>query len=229
MSDSCEMQAMAELVDQKFKWHWQPTIVAGQSTQLAVASDPDGMLIDACERQDAGEEGVIDPFWAATWRAASGLDHYLDRLDLVGTRVLELGCGTGHAGLAAVLRGANVVMTDGVDDPLLLVRMSTHEVSDRCRVERLRFGVDRLNDPAFPLILGSDVTYLRTLWPQLDQCLHDHLAVGGEVLLSDPFRIIANEFRDWIQDHGWQYAEHKIDLADDPLHPIRVMQLKWKV
>ncbi|TWU56748.1 putative methyltransferase [Rubripirellula tenax] len=210
----------------KFKWHWQPTVIAGQESRLAVASDPDGMLIEACERQDAGEEGVIDPFWAATWRAASGLDHYLDRIDINGMRVLELGCGTGHAGLAAAMRGAEVVLTDGVDDPLHLVRMSTQPVADRCRVQQLRFGIDRIDGPRFPLILGSDVTYLRVLWPELDQCLRDHLADGGEVLLSDPFRIIANEFRDWIQDKNWIYTEHSINLSDDPSHPIRVMQLK---
>ncbi len=219
------METLQRLADQKIKWHWQPTMIAGLETRLAVASDPDGMLIEACERQDAGEEGVIDPFWATTWRAASGLDRYLDRLDLQDLRVLELGCGTGHAGLAAAMRSANVVMTDGVDDPLLLVRMSTLHLAERCHVQRLRFGIDRIEGPKFPLILGSDVTYLRVLWPQLDQCLRDHLAGDGEVLLSDPYRIIADEFRGWIQSHGWNYTEHRIDLEDDREHPIRVMQL----
>lgn len=220
------LESLEILASQRFAWHWQATEIAGQSCPLAVASDPEGMLIQACERQDAGEVGVIDPFWATTWRAASGLDHYLDRIDLSGVRVLELGCGTGHAGFAATLRGANVVMTDGVDDPLLLVRISTWSYQDRCHVRRLRFGIDRLDEPGFPLVLGSDVTYLRTLWPELDQCLRDHLADNGQVLLSDPYRIIANEFRDWIQQRGWQYREHKIDLADDLQHPIRVMQLR---
>ncbi len=184
------------------------------------------MLIDACKRQDAGEEGVIDPFWATTWRAASGLDRYLDRLDLGGTRVLELGCGTGHAGLAAAHRGGQVVLTDGVSDPLLLVRMSSWSVRERCQVRRLRFGLDRLDESGFPLILGSDVTYLRSLWPDLDQCLNDHLGGDGQVLLSDPYRIIATEFREWIQEHGWTYHEHRVELDDDPEHPIRVMQLQ---
>ena len=225
--------ASKELLEQqtteRFAWHWDNVKIAGQMRPLAVASDPDGMLIEACQRQDAGEEGVIDPFWAATWRAASGLDHYLARLDVTDMRILELGCGTGHAGLAAVHRGGQVLLTDGVDDPLLLVRMSTWEVRDRCRVQRLRFGIDRLQEPRFPLILGSDVTYLRKLWPELDQCLTDHLAEGGEVLLTDPYRIIANEFRQWIGRQDWQYEEHKIKLEDDLEHPIRVMRLRRNV
>ena len=219
-------ELLARRAESRFAWHWQDVEVAGKQTQLAVASDPDGMLIEACQRQDAGEKGVIDPFWATTWRAAAGLDRYLDRLDLLGTRVLEVGCGTGHVGLSAAHRGADVILTDGVSDPLLLVQLSTWDLRDRCRVRRLRFGIDQLDEPRFPLILGSDVTYLRSLWSELDVCLRHHLDDGGEVLLSDPFRVISNEFRDWIRDHGWNYFEHRIELPDDPDHPIRVMQLR---
>lgn len=216
---------LLSIADDLLDWRWEDTPIAGRKWPLAVAADPDAMLIDACERQDAGETGVIDPFWAATWRAASGLDRFLDRYELKGTSVLELGCGTGHAGIAAALRGANVILTDGVEDPLHLVRLSTHRISECCEIRRLRFGLDRL-DQSFPIILGSDVTYLRQLWPELEQCLLDHLEGDGVVLLSDPYRIIANEFRDWIGKRPWKYTEHKVEMADDPEHPIRVMELR---
>jgi predicted nicotinamide N-methyase len=218
-------ESLARRAGQRFAWHWQSIQVAGQTTRLAVASNPDAMLIEACRRQDAGEPGVIDPFWATTWRAAAGLDRFLDRFRLEGTRVLELGCGTGHVGLAAAYRGGQVTLTDGVSDPLLLVRLSTWDMRERCTVRRLRFGLDRLNEPPFPLIVGSDVTYLRSLWPELHQCLNDHLARTGQVLLSDPYRLIADEFREWIQSRGWKYLEHRVEIDDMPAHPIRVMQL----
>lgn len=218
--------SISRRADERFSWHWQTVRVAGRATRLAVASDPEGMLIDACRRQDAGEQGVIDPFWATTWRAAAGLDRYLDRFDLRGCRILELGCGTGHVGLSAAHRGAQVTITDGVSDPLLLVRLSTWGLRNRCRIRRLRFGIDQLTEPPFPLVLGSDVTYLRQLWPELEQCLRDHLEASGQVLLSDPYRIIANEFRDWIQKRNWDYVEHRVELEDSPQHPIRVMQLQ---
>lgn len=208
-----------------FAWEFVSTMIAGTTFRLAVASDPDGMLIDACERQDAGETGVIDPFWATTWRAAAGLDAFMDRLSLEGTRVLELGCGTGHVGIAAARRGAIVTMTDGVDDPLVLVRRSIEPLKPPPTLGRLRFGIDRLDVAPFPIIFGSDVTYLRTLWPQLEDCLRDHLAPGGRVYLSDPFRFIADEFRDRLDRQRWDYVEHTVRLDDDPDHPIRVMEL----
>lgn len=232
MADIVDMGRRQDVVDalgrrasSRYRWCWQTLQIAGVESRLAVAADPEGMLIEACQRQDAGEEGVIDPFWATTWRAASGLDRFMDRFDMTDQRVLELGCGTGHAGLAAAMRGGRVVLTDGVSDPLLLVRMSTWPWRERCRVRRLRFGLDRLDEAPFPWLLGSDVTYLRELWPQLHQCMCDHIAPGGRVLLSDPYRIIANEFREWIQERDWKYEEFRIELPDENEHAIRVMQL----
>ncbi|MFG0287683.1 MAG: class I SAM-dependent methyltransferase [Rhodopirellula sp. JB044] len=209
-----------------FAWHWEDTLIAGQKRPLAAASDPDGMLLDACRRQDEGEEGVIDPFWATTWRAASGLDKFLDRVDIFGKRVLEVGCGTGHAGIAAILRGAIVTMTDGVADPLHLVRLSLSRLGLKADVRVFRLGEDHLEGEKFPFILGSDVTYLRELWPALLESADEHLAEGGEVLLSDPKRVIGNEFREWIKQYPqWVYREESVELDDTPEHPIRIMRL----
>lgn len=222
-----------------FAWHWENTLIAGQVRPLAAASDPDGMLLDACRRQDAGEEGVIDPFWATTWRAASGLDRYLDRVDVNGRRVLEVGCGTGHAGIAAILRGGKVTMTDGVDDPLHLVRLSLSRLGLKADVRVLRLGKDQIEGEKFPIILGSDVTYLRELWPALLVTADQHLADDGLLLLSDPMRVIGNEFRQWLQSPPaneslanrplWDYREESVTLEDDPEHPIRIMRLSRKV
>ena len=201
-------------------------MIAGRPFELAVATDPDAMLIDACERQDAGEQGVIDPFWATTWRAAAGLDTFLNRIAIDGVRVLEVGCGTGHAGIAAHLRGGEVTITDGVDDPLELVRRSIKPLERKPAVARLRFGEDVLEAGAFEVLLGSDVTYLRELWPVLLETAEHHLAPGGVMYLSDPHRTIADEFRMWVAGESWSYREHRVELADDPRHPIRVMELR---
>ncbi len=211
----------------KLDWDWLQTTVAGVPWKIANAVDPDKMLLDACRRQDAGEQGVIDPFWATTWRASDGLDQYLNRIDLHDQAVLELGCGTGRAGLAAALRGAKVTLTDGVSDPLLLVRLTTYPIQDRCFVRRLRFAEDHLQK-RFPIILASDVTYLRELWPKLLICLGQHLTPDGAAYLSDPYRSICTEFLAWLQTQAWRVEVHRVEMADDPQKPIRVMKLTPK-
>ena len=209
-----------------FAWHWEITAVADRSMPLAVASDADAMLIDACERQDAGETGVVDPFWATTWRAARGLDLHLGQLDLTGRDVLEVGCGTGHAGIAAAIRGARVRLTDGVADPLQLVRRSLRRAGLNCPAGVLRLGLDELPG-RFDHVIGSDVTYLRELWPQLLRTAASHLKPGGSLLLSDPHRIIATEFRDWARGRPVTYRERSVRLEDDAEHPIRVMMIQF--
>ncbi len=220
-----DWQRLALRARRKLDWDWLPTTVAGTPWKIANAVDPDQMLLDACRRQDAGEQGVIDPFWATTWRAADGLDQFLNQLDLRDQRVLELGCGTGRAGLAAALRGAQVTLTDGVSDPLLLVRLTTYPLQHRCRVRRLRFAEDRLPGERFPIVLGSDITYLRELWPKLLICLEQHLANTGAAYLSDPYRSICTEFSEWMQSQPWKLEVHRVVMPDDPSAPIRVMKL----
>ena len=53
-STQSTFDALVQRADKRFQWHWQQTIVAGTETRIAVASDPDGMLIEACRRQDEG-------------------------------------------------------------------------------------------------------------------------------------------------------------------------------
>ncbi len=94
-------------------------------------------------------------------------------------------------------------------------------------MRRLRFAEDDLHE-RFPIILASDVTYLRELWPKLLICLEQHLTPGGAAYLSDPYRSICTEFLDWLQTQAWHVEVHRVEMADDPQKPIRVMKLTLK-
>lgn len=220
----------------RFPWHWQSAQVAGAAIALAVPSDPDQVLLHSCQRQPVDDAELVDPFWAQVWSATSGLDRFLDQHPcfqqrrLLAPRVLELGCGTGLAGIAALLRGAAVTFTDGVSDPLLLVRITLGRLRsvppERSQVRRLRFGIDRLDEPPFPLILGSDITYQRAHWPRLLQTLQTHLGAGGEVLLSDPYRSVTNEFVPLAEREGWRVEVHAV-TSEPP--GTRVLRLTRRV
>ncbi|MEZ6089627.1 MAG: SAM-dependent methyltransferase [Pirellulaceae bacterium] len=218
------VQQLGVRASARFAWHFESTKVAGRERLFATATTPDQLLVDACRRQEAGQSNVEDPYWAAVWQAAVGLDDFMDSMELTGQHVLEVGAGTGRAGLAAALRGADVTITDGMTDPLLLVQLSTWDLP-QCQVRQLRWNEQRLGR-RFSIILGSDVTYNRQLWPLLEVSLKQHLQSGGIVLLSDPCRFISNEFRTWIQTRGWLYEESFVPHCQDSQRSIRVMQLR---
>lgn len=191
-----------------FRWHK----VADPDRLLSEAVDPDGMpSID------------IDPFWAVAWRAAQGLDCFLERIDLTDMRVLELGAGAGHAGIAAAARGAKVTLSDAVELALLVARLNSWPVRSRVELVRLRWGEEQLEGEPFPLILGSDLVYDPSHFPQLERCARQHLARGGRWLLSEPHRHTGDRFSKWILEAGWQCQVHSIDLGDGRI-AIRIFE-----
>ena len=220
--------SLSARASRRFSWHWQTVTVAGQSIEIATPSDPNELLAQACQRQSSSSTGedettLADPFWAQVWHSTAGLDAFFATRQLQGVEVLELGCGTGVAGLAAALRGANVTFTDGATDPLILLRLTLDRLAlHSCDVRRLMFASDRLPGKRFPLIIASDIAYLRKCWTGLLQTLHGQLEIGGEVLLGDPYRSVSTDFITWASSRGWMIQEHPIDLPDAPIRIIRM-------
>ncbi len=195
--------------------------LGGRKLQWYRVTDGDRLLSVAVSATRPAEE--LDPFWAATWRAARGLDRFLANLDLSQTRVLELGCGSGQAGIGAALRGAQVTLTDAVGIALLVARLNASIVRERVSIRRLKWDADPLPVERFPLIIGSDLVYDPSLFELLDRCARLHLSVGGRLLLSEPHRHTGDRFSKWIVEAGWCTCEHDIDLNDRRV-PIRVFE-----
>ena len=202
------------------------TVIAGRNYPWTQVIDPERLLEQALQDRDRCSFEV-DPFWAATWRAATGLERFLDRIDLVGQRVLELGCGSGRAGIGAAVRGARVVLTDVVGRALLVARFNARLVKDRLSIRRLEWGNEQLPGPKFKVILGSDIVYDPALHPILEPCLRRHLDRDGVVLLSEPQRHTGDRFQNWITAAGWRLQEHTIDLGDNN-REIRIFELRLR-
>lgn len=199
--------------------------LGGQLFTWYRVTNPDDLLQAAVESQQAAEE--VDPFWAATWRAARGLDKFLEKTQCRGLRVLELGCGSGQAGIGAAARGAQVVMTDAVSLALQVAELNAWPVRQHIEFCKLRWTLDRLQAEPFPLIIGSDLVYDPNLFPLIDQCARQHLAPGGRLLLSEPHRHTGDKFSNWIEQAGWTKHEHDVDLLDERV-PIRVFELQLR-
>ncbi len=222
--DSSHMRLKAR-IEQIVSLSPQPLVLGGRPFDWQRVVNPEILLTRAADNvaQPATE---LDPFWAATWRAAIGLDHFLQQFDLQDVSVLELGCGSGQAGVGAAVQRARVTMTDAVGLALLVARLNAWPVIDRIRFRRLRWTIDVLDVPPFSVIIGSDLVYDASLFSLLDTCAREHLAADGRMYLSEPHRHTGDKFSRWIRSAGWQALEHDIDLQDNRV-PIRVFEC-WR-
>ena len=198
--------------------------IAGHQVPWLKVVNPDRLLENALERKDRSPE-ELDPFWAATWRAAIGLDRHLASYSLRDVRVLELGCGSGRAGIAAALRGAQVTLTDAASEGLLVATWNAWTVRERTSVRRLHWRDEILDEEKFPIIIGSDIVYDPSLWPILEPCMRRHVAGDGVVILTEPQRHTGDRFIPWITQAGWKLDSKLIDLGDQQ-REIRIFECR---
>jgi len=113
------------------------TTIAGQEYPWTRVVDLDSLLSHAVSKSLDGTV-ELDPFWAAAWRSAQGLDKFLGTLDSVqGVRILELGGGSGRAGISAGIRGADVLITDAVPTALMVCKFNSRQVAEKVQVRLL--------------------------------------------------------------------------------------------
>jgi tRNA pseudouridine32 synthase/23S rRNA pseudouridine746 synthase len=137
-----------------------------------------------------GTSDDADIIGGRVWLSAATLcDHLRVNIRDHEHRVLELGSGTGAVGLylAAELRDGveHVCLTDG--DPRLLPLLESNVQRNLAvlgaeggvDMALLRWGVDRLPEGDFDLVVGADVTYDDDAHAPLAKCLSDALRGPG--------------------------------------------------
>jgi predicted nicotinamide N-methyase len=144
------------------------------------------------------------PYWPVAWAAGMGLARHLAGLGLAGQRVLELGCGVGISGLGAAVAGADVVVTDNQPPALRLARMNARRNDVPLRAAAADWRAWPFRE-RFNLVVGSDVTYEPAAFDALLGVLDLALAPGGEVLLSDPGRLMTATFQQKAIARGWSW------------------------
>lgn len=218
-----QWQSLKARIEQTVALHETSVRLGGREFSWFRVANPDDLLEAAVAGQAGVSEAELDPFWAATWRAAIGLDQFLETLAIAGQRVLELGCGSGQAGTGAAERGAQVTSTDSVQLALMVAELNAWPVRERIQFRQLLWGSQALQEDPFPVVIGSDLVYDPSLFPLLERCARGHLASSGRLYLSEPHRHSGDKFSSWITQAGWQSREHDIDLQDGRV-PIRIFE-----
>lgn len=144
------------------------------------------------------------PYWAQAWAGAFVLaDALLQKAWPPGTQALEIGCGLGVTGLAALQLGMKVDFTD--HEPLAVAFALASAGANGFSAQACggylldyRWPVDRI----YPLILGGEVLYEERLVRQVCGLLVQMLAPGGEAWLADPYRRACDRLDEIVAQAG---------------------------
>jgi predicted nicotinamide N-methyase len=163
---------------------------------------------DSAALPDAGavEWAPVAPYWSVLWRSGVALARELDRGELRGRRVVELGCGLAVPSLAAARAGAAVLATDACAEPLALVARNARASGvnvETAKVDWTSPG-ELLRRAPFDLVLAADVLYERASVAPLLSLLP---RLAPEAWLADPGRPAAGAFLERAE-HRWRVETH---------------------
>lgn len=132
------------------------------------------------------------PFWATPWPGGIALARWiLDHPARFRSRsVVDLGCGSGVAGIAAARTGARVVLNEV--DPLALSVARITARTNRVAADFLLRDIQGPELQRFDVVLVGDGFYERPRAARLVRMLERCAAYGGMVVAADAGRRIAD-------------------------------------
>ena len=134
--------------------------------------------------------GYWDRIWPSEVVLSEYLIHQFFPTKLTGTKVLEIGCGTGVAGVVAAKLGAFTMFSDMVPVTLEAVKETCHlnHISnfDTCTLD---WSEKIESKERYDLVLGSEVFYEEGILADISHVLKQMLAPGGKGMFCDPNRL----------------------------------------
>ena len=193
----------------------EQVIVEGQTFIILRPSESDRLLDHPSVRAAFAVDEYM-PYWADLWPAARMLAKAIVKEKWPpGLSVLEVGCGLGLPGVAALAMGARVTFSD-YDKTALRFAADTAELNGFDNYETLQ--MDWRYPPAdrqFPMILAADLIYeLRNVAP-LVALIKQLLTPNGECLLTDQDRVPSHVLRDTLSAEGLPFTT-QIMRAGEP-------------
>ena len=146
------------------------------------------------------------PYWCDLWPSALGLAAFLQKNNAMvgGKRVMEIGCGLGLPGILAGKLGAQVTLTDYIDDALLLAGHNWRQnLKSEPHLQTLDWRCPK-NVNAAEVLLASDIAYESRSFAPIVKSLNSLVQAGGIIILSEPNRKFATKFFDALSDAGFE-------------------------
>jgi predicted nicotinamide N-methyase len=163
----------------------------------------------------AGAADDYVPYWADLWPAARMLAKWVVRQRWpAGLRALEVGCGLGLPGIAALAMGLRVTFSDydatALDFAAGNARLNGFSDFDVLQMD-WRYPPDGVR---YPVILASDLIYeVRNVAP-LVGLVRRLLAPGGVCLLTDQDRVPSHVLKETLAAEGLPYTTQMLRAGE---------------
>ena len=205
---SYEMPALSEQVVGPVKT--ESIRLADQAFKLARPESPD-RLLDLGEVAAAYRQDEYMPYWATLWPVAKYLATEVLKSEWPqGCKGIELGCGLGLPGLAALAKGVDMTFTD-YDATALRFVDENAKLNGFTGYRTLVLDWRQPLAERFDLILASDLTYERRNLEPLIASFLAMLAPHGTILLADQNRPYAAEFCAQLKAAGFTYQTYAME------------------
>ena len=187
--------------------------ICGRIFSLNVPSDPEQILSDAVEGR------VRDPYWGQIWDSAPKAASCIIRSTWnEGNSVLELGCGCGLLGIAALSCGLEVTLSDH-DPEAVELAVTNARINGYSNSKSL---VLDWNDPptgSYDVLLANDVLYEQSFHGPLLESAQRLLTATGPFCIGDPGRQLAKSFLQSASRQGWS-----LEFFDENLQNVLMPQ-----
>jgi predicted nicotinamide N-methyase len=193
----------------------EQVFVEGRTFRIARPAESDKLLDDPAVRASFAVDEYM-PYWTDLWPAARMLAKAILREPWDdGLHALEIGCGLGLPGVAALARGLAVTFTDY---DLTALRFAEINARSNGFSQFDLLPLDWRNPPAdlrVPVVLGSDLIFEARNVDPLVALIRKILLPDGVCLLTDQDRIPSERLRSRLVDEGLAFTT-KVMHAGEP-------------
>lgn len=183
----------------------QEQVILGNTTfSMWRPAEPDRLLEHTATLEAFGQDEYM-PYWCDLWPVSRMLAKAILHHDWKpGTTALEVGCGLGMAGVAALSKGMHVVFSDYDATALRFAAANALHHGFR-EFELLPMNWCQPPERQFPVIFGADLLYeIRSVAPVIG-LLQKMLAPLGVAWITDQDRSPSTLWRKSLRDQGFVY------------------------
>ena len=193
-----------------FGWTEQEFLLQDRLFRLWVPFRPDSLL-DSPDVLTANLRDDYMPYWAYLWPASLQIaESLLGSAWPKNTRVLELGCGLGLVGIAALAAGYCVSFTDYDEKAIAAARVNA-AFNGFPTVDAFVLDWRTPQELRYPVIIGCDVTYESRNHSPILALIDQVLEPEGFCWIADGGRNAAPAFVEMARDRGFSVTMKNLE------------------